>query len=303
MAKLTPSSVAAFADTAPEFNATLTAADRPWRQDRALVAAALTLALIIVAALAAPWIVPYDPTHQVALTQLQLKPPSSAHWFGTDPFSRDVFSRVVYGTRISLTIAFVSVALSLAVGTSVGAIAGFVGGFIDDLLMRIVDALLAIPRVLLILAFVSLWGTLPGWQLALLIGCTGWLGVARLVRAQVLELRDREFVIASRGLGSSQRSIIVRHVLPHLASPILVAATLGIGNVIVVEAGLSFLGIGIPQPQPSWGNIIRDGYDFVHTAWWLTVFPGLALIVTVLAANVLSDRLRRAIDPRQLPAR
>ncbi|MFN8582375.1 MAG: ABC transporter permease [Gemmatimonadaceae bacterium] len=306
MPNATPRSVAAYSDAAPtDVGPVAPPASRLWdtlRHDRSLVIALGVLAAIALAALLAPWVTRYDPTRQLDLANLQLRPPSAAHWFGTDPVSRDVFSRVVYGTRVSLAVALLAVGLSISIGTTYGAIAGYVGGSVDTLMMRGLDALLSIPRVLLLLGVLSLWGQLSALSLVVLIGTTGWFGVARLVRAQVLSLRDREFVSASRALGTGSLRTLVRHVVPHLASSVLVAATLGVGNVIIVEAGLSYLGYGVPQPQPSWGAIIRDGREFLQTAWWLTIFPGMALIVTVLAVNVVSDRLRAAMNPRQLPA-
>ena len=306
MPNATPSSVAAFADTAPaEILASATQPTRRlWdtlRRDRTLKAGLFVLGIIIAAALLAPWLVRYDPTRQFDLAS-PLQPPSAQHWFGTDPVTRDVFSRVLYGARISLAIAFLAVALTLVIGTAYGALAGYVGGVVDTFMMRTIDAFLSIPRILMLIGVLSLWGHLSTLALVLLIAVTGWFGVARLVRTQVVALRDRDFVAASRALGAVGTRTLVRHVIPHLASPVLVAATLGVGHVIVVEAGLSFLGYGIPQPQASWGSIIRDGREFIQSAWWLTVFPGLALVLTVLAVNVVSDRLRAAMNPRQLPA-
>ena len=308
MPNATPSSVAAFADTAPAevISASAEPRTRLWetlRQDRAFKVAILVLVSFMLAAILAPVLAPYDPTRLFELPT-PLQPPSALHWFGTDPTTRDVFSRVLYGGRISLAIAFLAVSLALGIGTGYGAIAGYAGGLVDTLMMRTIDACLSVPRILLLIAVLSLWGELSTLSLVLLIGVTGWFGVARLVRAQVVSLRDRDFVFASRALGAAGARTLVRHVLPHLASPVLVAATLGIGHVIIVEAGLSFLGYGVPQPQSSWGSIIRDGSESLQTGsgWWLTVFPGLALILTVLAVNVVSDRLRAAMNPRQLPA-
>lgn len=302
----TPTSVAAFADANPGEALVVAAGGRArlWqtlKQDPAFRWALLVLVLIVFAAALAPLLSPYDPDRQFDLTTA-LQPPSAQHWFGTDPVTRDVLSRVLFGARLSLTIAFLTVALTLFIGTTVGAVAGYAGGLTDAIIMRSVDALLSIPRILMLLGVLSLWGDLTPRALVVLIAVTGWFGVARLVRSQVIALRERDFVAASRALGAVGRRTLVRHILPHLASPVLVAATLGVGQVIIVEAGLSFLGYGIPSPQASWGSIIRDGQDSLQTAWWLTVFPGLALVLTVLAVNVVSDRLRAAMNPRQLPA-
>ncbi|MFN8571860.1 MAG: ABC transporter permease [Gemmatimonadaceae bacterium] len=307
MPNATPRSVAAYAETAPgDVGPDVPPASRllaTLLQDRTMLVAVAVLLVIALGALLAPWVTRYDPSQQFDVARLLL-PPSADHWFGTDPLSRDVFSRVVYGARVSLAVALLAMSLSIGIGTVYGAVAGYAGGTLDATMMRSLDALLSIPRVLLLLGVLSLWGQLSTKSLVVLIGVTGWFGVARLVRAQVLALREREFVAASRALGARRWRILVRHILPHVSSPVLVAATLGIGNVIIVEAGLSFLGYGVPVPQPSWGSILRDAHPYLNTqiGWWLTVFPGLALVITVLAVNVLSDRLRAAMNPRQLPA-
>jgi peptide/nickel transport system permease protein len=271
-------------------------------RDRVAVTAAVVLGLVVLAAIFARWITPYPPNAQLDVVNLKLKPPSAAHWFGTDQLSRDVLSRVLDGARISLAVASLSVVVAVTIGVAVGAVAGYAGGLADTLLMRAVDTFVAIPRILLLLSVLSFWRTLSLGALVLLIGTTGWFAVARLVRAEVLSVREREFVVAATGMGAGHVRVLVRHVVPQVLSPVLVAATLGVGNVIVLEAGLAFLGFGVQIPQASWGNIIRDANEDVYTAWWLTVFPGLALVVTVLAVNVLADRLRAAMSPRQLPA-
>ena len=301
----TPASVAAFAD-APEAVVELPAGGwrRIWRQvarDRVAVAAAFVLALLVLAALLAPWLAPYDPAKPLGVVSMKTLPPSGSHWFGTDAASRDVFSRMLDGARVSMSVAALSVLLAASIGTAVGSLAGYAGGAVEAVTMRAVDALLSIPRVLLLLAVLSLWGALSIRALILLIGVTGWFAVARLVRAEVLAVREREFVTAARGMGAGHGRILVRHVLPQVLSPVFVAATLGVGQVIVLEAGLSFLGFGVQPPRASWGSIIRDGREVILSAWWITVFPGLALVLTVLAVNVLADRLRTAMSPRQLP--
>ncbi len=272
------------------------------RHDRAARSAIAFLVALTLVALLAPWVAPYDPARQFDLVALKLQPPSAQHWFGTDLTSRDVLSRIIAGSRVSLSIAVLAVALTSLVGTTWGAVAGYTGGITDSVMMRVVDALLAIPRILLLLGIVALWGALSPTALILLLGLTGWFGVSRLVRAEVLLVREREFVSAARALGASASRIIVRHVIPQVLPPVIVAATLGLGNIIVIEAGLSFLGYGVPQPHASWGNILRDGREVIDRAWWLSVFPGVALAGTVLAINVVADRLRRALNPRQLPA-
>jgi len=270
--------------------------------DRAARAAIAFVALLVGAALLAPLVAPYDPLRPLDAVALRGVAPSRSHWFGTDLLSRDVFSRVVYGARVSLAVSVLSALLAAVVGLCYGGVAGFAGGRVDATMMRLVDALLAIPRVLLLLTVVSLWRAVDLGALVLLMGLTGWLAVARLARSEAAALRTREFVVAARALGLSPARIFVRHVLPHLAGPVLVAATIAMGHVVVLEAGLSFLGVGVADPTPTWGNIIRDGRETIASTWWLTLFPGLTLVGTALATNTLADRLRSALNPRQLPA-
>jgi peptide/nickel transport system permease protein len=261
------------------------------------------LLLIALTALFAPVIAPHDPAAQLDITRLQGMPPSWAHPLGTDAYSRDVLSRLVYGTRISLTVAVVAVALSMTMGVLVGVVAGYAGGAVDAVLMRVVDAALSIPRLLLLIIVSALWGHIGMVGLTLLLAGTGWFSVSRIVRAQALVVREQDYVTAARALGASPLAIVVRHVLPNAMAPGLVAATLAIGNVILLEAGLSYLGIGIRPPAASWGSIIQDGAERVSDLWWLTVFPGLAILITVFACNALGDALRELLDPRQLDAR
>jgi peptide/nickel transport system permease protein len=272
------------------------------RGDPAVAVALAFILVLVIAAAFGPLVEPYNPAVQPDIQAGALQPPSRAHLFGTDPFGRDVLSRVIDGARVSLSVAALAVVLASLLGTCYGVIAGYAGGLTDTLLMRLVDAMLAIPRIILLLAVVESWGTIGVPHLVILLGCTGWFGVSRLVRAEVLAVKQREFIGAARALGASSARIVARHVVPHVLSPVFVAATLGIGNIVVVEAGLSYLGLGIPQPRASWGNIIRDGRDVMASAWWVSVFPGLALSATVLAVNVVAERLRRALNPRQLPA-
>ena len=263
--------------------------------------AIVVLAIVALSAVFAPLLAPYDPTAQLDIVRLQSQPPSLAHPLGTDPYSRDVLSRLLYGSRISLAVGLGAVLLAMSFGIAVGAVAGFIGGAVDAVLMRFVDAALSIPRLLVLILVASLWGSLGLVPLTLLMAGTGWFAVSRLVRAETLALREREFVVAARALGASPVRILVRHVLPNVAAPALVAATLGIANVILLEAGLSYLGIGVRPPTASWGAIIQDGAERVSDLWWLTLFPGLAILVTVFACNALGDALRDAFDPRQLP--
>ena len=264
-------------------------------------AAAVVLLVVVGAALLAPLLAPYDPAAQLDIVRLQSRPPSWAHPLGTDQFSRDVLSRLMWGARISLAIAFVAVSLSMTLGILVGAIAGYAGGLVDAVLMRLVDTALSIPRLLLLIAVVALWERVGLAALTLLLAGTGWFTVSRLTRAETLVVREKDFVVAARMLGASPWRILTRHVLPNVAAPGLVAATLGIANVILLEAGLSYLGIGVRPPTASWGGIIQDGAERVGDLWWLTLFPGLAILLTVFACNALGDALRDALDPRQLP--
>jgi len=281
----------------------------PWRsalgtlaRDRSAMAGLAILVALALIALAAPYVAPYDPRAQPDIVAMKYLPPTLAHPFGTDHLSRDVLSRIIFGSRVSLSVAFLAVVVAATVGTGYGAIAGYVGGKLDGFMMRIVDALLSIPRVLLLIAVATLWNGLELTGLVLLLGLTGWFGVSRLVRTMVLSAREDEFVTAARALGATHTRILIHHILPQVVSPVLVAATLAIGNVIVIEAGLTFLGMGVRPPNASWGSIFYDGRD-VGAAWWISMFAGVALVITVLAVNLVADGLREALNARQLPAR
>ena len=277
----------------------------PWRialrrliADRVALGAIGVVAVFILAALLAPVIAPYPPNAQPDIVRMATLPPSAAHPFGTDVFSRDVLSRVIYGGRVSLGVATLSLALSMTIGTGYGAIAGYVGGVTESVMMRVIDALLAVPRILLLILALALWGSVGLPALVLMLGLTGWFGTSRLVRERVRALSRGEFALAARALGASHRRVLWRHVLPNALTPVIVAATLGIGNVIVLEASLSYIGIGVRPPHASWGNIIQDGSDQIATGWWVALFPGLAILATVVAFNLLGDALRDALDPR-----
>lgn len=267
------------------------------------MAGAAVLLLLIGAAAAAPLLTPYDPIKPLDIVALKNLPPSFAHPFGTDQFSRDIFARLVYGARVSLAIAFLSVLMAVTVGTAYGAIAGYVGGLTDTLLMRVVDALLAIPRVLLLIAIATLWYPVSVKGLVLILGLTGWFGVSRLVRTMVVSAREDDFVAAARALGARDSRVLVHHILPRVIAPVLVAATFAVGNVIVVEAGLTYLGMGIRLPAPSWGGVFYDGMEVFASSAWASLFASLTLVITVLAVNLVADGLRRALNARQLPAR
>jgi len=264
----------------------------------AVIALFALLAMYVISALA-PWLATRDP---IALMEQALvnHPPSRDLIFGTDYVGRDVFSRVLYGTRLSLTIALLATVISVIVGTAYGLTAGFIGGKLDAVMMRLVDAFLSIPRIVLLIAIATLWAPLGVISLVLILGFTAWFGTSRLVRAEVLSIKERDLVAAARALGASDLAIIRRHVLPNVLSPVIVAATLGVAGVIINEAGLSFLGIGVPDPAPSLGNIIHDATPYIATAWWAALFPGLALVITSLAYNLAGDGLRDAMDPRQV---
>jgi peptide/nickel transport system permease protein len=271
-----------------------------FRDSRTRIALAVLL-LVALGAVLAPMIAPYDPTAQLDIEHLQSQAPSASHPFGTDPYSRDVLSRLIYGSRVSLAVGLGSVALAMSFGIAIGIVAGYLGGGADAVLMRLVDAAISVPRLLVLIMVASLWGRLGLVPLTLLMAGTGWFTVSRLVRAETLALRDREFVLAARALGAPTPRLLVRHVLPNVLAPALVAAALSIANVILLEAALSYLGIGVRPPTASWGTIIEDGAERVAELWWLTLFPGLAILVTVFACNALGDALRDAFDPRQLP--
>ena len=265
--------------------------ERQARWGLVLVAALCGLAVL------APWIAPYDPAAQLDLAQGQYLAPSTLHPFGTDFYSRDLLSRVLYGARISLSIAFLSVLVSITVGTAVGMTAGLAGGAVDRLLMRGVDAALAVPRVFLLLVVVALWEGVSVTGLIVVLGLTSWFGTSRIVRAEVLSLRQRTYITAARALGIGPRRLALRHLLPNLAAPVIVAATLGIGQIILIEASLSYLGVGVPPPTPSWGSIIQEGQQALAVAPWVATFPGLAIVATVIGFSLLGDGLRDTLDP------
>jgi peptide/nickel transport system permease protein len=226
-----------------------------------------------------------------------LRPPSAEHPLGTDDLGRDVLARMAHGARISLSVGFVAVGIAIAIGLVVGLLAGYYGGWVDAVLMRFVDMMLCFPTFFLILSVIAFIG--PSiWNIMIIIGLTGWMGVARLVRAETLSLKERDFVAAARAQGAGDGRIVFRHILPNTLAPILVAATLGVAGAILTESALSFLGIGVQPPTPSWGNILTAGKDNIEFAWWLSLFPGLAILVTVLGYNLLGEGIRDAADPR-----
>lgn len=264
------------------------------RNRLAMVGGAVVLLLFLIS-LSAPWLTPHHPSAINAWQVLQ--PPSWQHWFGTDELGRDVLARVLFGARISLKVGFVAVGIAVVLGMAIGLAAGYYGGWLDTILMRLVDIMLCFPSFFLILAVIAFLQ--PSiWIIMAVIGLTGWMGVARLVRAEVLAIREMEYILAARCIGCSDLRIIVRHILPNALSPVLVAATLGVAGAILTESALSFLGIGVQPPTPSWGNILTSGKDYIEFAWWLSLFPGLAILITVLSYNLLGEGIRDALDPR-----
>jgi peptide/nickel transport system permease protein len=272
-------------------------AARHFRKNRLAMAGLFVLLLLYAVTLLTPLIAPHDPTAQGDIVLTRFQSPSFQHPMGTDKFGRDIFSRVLYGARISLTIGFIAVGLGVLIGGLFGALAGYFGKWTDTVLMRFTDMMLSFPRLILLIVIIALFEPTI-WLVVVVLGLTGWMGVARIVRGEVLSLREREFVQAAKVLGMSDARIIVKHILPNTLAPVIVYATLGIGSTILVEAALSFLGLGVQPPTPSWGNMINDGRDSLLTAWWISTFPGLAIVLTVTAFNMLGDGLRDALDPR-----
>ena len=259
------------------------------------------LAVVVImtlAAIAAPLITAQDPLH-IDLSQL-LQRPSAEHWLGTDVQGRDIWSRLVYGARVSLTVGLISQGIALLLGVTLGLLAGYYGGWVDEVIMRLADVTLAFPTLLLLIAMVAAFQPSMGVVFAT-IGVVGWAGMARLVRGQVLVVRQLEYVQAIRALGARDWRIMLGHVLPNVIAPVVIAATLGVAGAIMAEAALSFLGLGVPPPAPSWGSMIADGRDLdqLRRAPWTSVFPGMAIGAAVLGFNLLGDALRDALDPKQ----
>jgi peptide/nickel transport system permease protein len=255
----------------------------------------LVVSGVALAAAFAPVLAPYDPN--LRHIQYKLVPPSDMFLLGTDSLGRDVLSRMFFGARVSLWVGFVAVGISIVIGVTLGLLAGFFRGWVDELIMRFVDVMLCFPSFFLILAVVAFLDA-SIVNIMIIIGLTSWMGVARLVRAETLSLREREFVAAARLAGAGAWRILFRHILPNALAPVLVAGTLGIAGAILTESALSFLGIGVEIPTASWGNMLTDGREAMGVAWWLSVFPGLAILITVLSYNLLGEGLRDLFDPR-----
>lgn len=267
---------------------------RMFRRNRVAVVALTFVVILCLAAVVSPWIVPYDPAIQDVRNSLH--PPNAEHWFGTDQWGRDIFSRVIMGARVSLSVGLVAVTILISLGVVVGSLAGYYR-HLDGPLMRFVDMIMSIPGFFLLLTIVALFG--PSLlNTMLIIGLTSWMGTARLVRGQLLSLREKEFIEAARSIGVPNRRIIIRHLLANTMAVIIVQATLFMAQAILIESSLSYLGLGAQPPTPSWGVMLSQGRDYMRQGWWGTVFPGLAIFVTVMAFNFLGDGLRDALDPR-----
>lgn len=268
---------------------------RQFRRNRLAVAGLVTICALYAITLLAPLLAPYDPGVAPDIVASQFVSPSPPHWLGTDRLGRDILSRILFGARVSLTIGFVATAISVTVGTLIGSIAGYAGGRVDAVLMRFTDLVLSFPRLVLLILIVALFGQ-SIVVLILVLGLTQWPSTTRIVRGDVLSLREREFVQAAHALGFGRGRVLLRHLIPNVLAPVIVSATLGIGNTIVLEAGLSFLGLG--PPVPTWGAMVEAGRDVLIEAWWVATFPGLAIVFVVLAFNLVGDGLRDALDPR-----
>jgi len=267
----------------------------PLMRHALLILGAAIVGAMSLAAVFAPWLAPFDPNF-INVDAL-LQPPSTLHPMGTDALGRDVFSRVLFGGRVSLWVGFVAVGIATSIGLVLGLVAGYFGRLVDEIIMRGVDVMLCFPSFFLILAVIAfLEPSLT--NIMVVIGLTGWMGVARLVRAETLTIRERDYVQAARATGAGASRIIFRHILPNAIGPVLVSATLGVAGAILTESSLSFLGLGVQPPDASWGNMLLEGKEVLGIAWWLSVFPGLAILFTVLGYNLLGESLRDWLDPR-----
>jgi peptide/nickel transport system permease protein len=266
-----------------------------FRMNRMALAGSILVLLLFVVSFFAPWLSPYDP--EAIDLRLVLAEPSLSHPFGTDQLGRDVLARMIWGARISLKVGFVATGIAVLIGIVLGAVAGYYGRWVDTAIMRFVDIMLCFPTFFLILAVIAFLE--PSiWNIMAVIGLTGWMSIARLVRADFISLKERDFVKAARVIGAGDLRIIFLHILPNAMASVLVAATLGVAGAILTESALSFLGIGVQPPTPSWGNILTAGKDNIDIAWWLSLYPGLAILITVLGYNLLGEGIRDSLDPR-----
>lgn len=265
-------------------------------KNKLAMAGVFIIVVISLFAIFAPVITEYEPD-DIEITS-SLLAPSSAHWMGTDLLGRDLFTRMAYGARISLIVGLISVSIAVLIGVFLGSIAGYYGGRIDTIIMRFVDIMLCFPNIFLILALVALLE--PSIMIIMaVIGLTSWMGISRLVRAEILSLKERDYVMAARACGVSDVMIILRHLIPNAIGPVIISATLGVAAAILVESSLSFLGIGVQPPTPSWGNILMDAKSSLGIAWWMTFYPGMAIFITVLGYNLLGEGLRDLLIPRK----
>lgn len=265
-------------------------------RNRLAVIGGILVLLVFILSIFAPFFSPYDPS-AIDIKNI-LVGPSLSHPLGTDDLGRDVLSRMLWGGRVSLKVGFVAVGIATIIGVMLGSLAGYYGGWIDSVIMRSVDIMLSIPTIFLVLAVIAILE--PSIiNIMIVIGLTSWMEPARLIRAEFISIKEREFVISARAIGASDNRIMLLHILPNGLSPILVSATMGIGAAILVESALSFLGLGVQPPTPSWGSLLSSGKDNIEIAWWLSAFPGLAILLTVLGYNLLGEGIRDALDPRQ----
>lgn len=265
------------------------------RSNKVALAGGIVILITVVLALLAPFVAPFDPS--LIDVKKILMPPSATHWLGTDALGRDVLSRMIWGGRISLLVGLISVGISLTFGIVLGAVAGYYGKIVDNVIMRLVDVMLAVPTFFLILAVISILGPSLVNVMAV-IGLTSWMGIARLVRGQFLSVKKMDYVASARSLGAGDFRIITKYILPNSLSPVYVSAVLGVANAILIESSLSFLGLGVQPPTPSWGSILTAGKDNIEIAWWLSLFPGLAILITVLGYYMLGEGLQDAFNPR-----
>ncbi len=266
------------------------------KKNSSLIAGLTIVGVLIIIAFFAKFISPYNPYEQNLTSRL--KPPSYKNFFGTDELGRDVFSRMIYASRVSLSVGFISVGIATFIGTILGLISGYYGKFIDDFIMRLVDIMLCFPTfflIILVIAFLK-----PSiYNIMIVIGITSWPGLTRYVRAEVLRIKSLEYVLSAKLAGLSSFRILFVHILPNILAPVIVSFSLGISSAILTESGLSFLGLGIQPPEPSWGNILSSGKDYIHIAWWLSLFPGIAIFITVVSFNLLAEGLRIFFNPKE----
>ena len=266
-----------------------------FKKNRLAVAGGIIVMCLFLIAVLAPLLSPFSP-NEIDRKEI-LEPPSLKHPLGTDDLGRDLLSRMIWGARVSLAVGFVAVGIATFIGMILGALSGYYGGWAERIIMRFIDVMLSIPTFFLILAVIAFVG--PNiWNIMIVIGVTSWMGVARLVRAEFLSIKEREYVLAAKALGASDITIIFRHIMVNSLAPVLVSAVLGVASAVLVESALSFLGLGVQPPTPTWGNILTLGKDNIEIAWWLSVYPGLAILITVLGYNLLGEGIRDAIDPR-----